>query len=321
MDVPAITKLFKTLGDPTRLRLLRLMGEAEVSVMEMAEVTQLAQSRISNHLKLLREEGLVCERRHGAWRYYRVDEDRLPEEARELWGPIRDAWSNEGIFLADQERLKDVLSRRRGRDELFFDQIAERWDTIRDELFGDTITRIILRALLPPDVVVADIGCGTGYVMDMFGDRPRKIIAIDNNEAMLTVAKNKAKAHGWTNVEFRTGEASSPPLKEGEADLVTFVMVWHHLEEPARAVKAASRALKPGGTLLAADLFEHQETWLRERLKHRWLGFSRQDVEEWFAEAGLAPNAWSALPGRRAGQNGDLLSVPDGFAVLATKAG
>ena len=320
MQIQDVTRLFKTLSDPTRLRLLRLMSEAELSVMELAEVTQLAQSRVSNHLKVLREEGFLQERRQGAWRHYRLDSDRLPDRVKPLWQNIAAAWEDDESYLADQSRLREVIAARTERQGAFFDKMAERWDAIRDELFGDTIARQILRAFIPSDIVVADIGCGTGFVLELFGDRPAKIIGIDNNKAMLSVAKKKAKAHGWDRAEFRVGDALKPPLKEGEADLVTLVMVLHHLEEPARAVAAAAKALKPGGRLLVADFFEHQETWLRDRMAHRWLGFNKSELEKWCAEAGLEEMTCASLPGRREGQNGDSVSVPDGFALIAMKS-
>lgn len=317
MAIAHLTRLFKTLSDPTRLRLLRLMAESELSVMEMAEATQLAQSRVSNHLKLLREEGFVQERRDGSWRHYRVDLDRLPGEVRDLWPGIEAAWATGDEFEADRKRLQGVLARRSARDGAFFDRISGRWDAIRDEMFGDSIARSILRAFLPTGMVVADIGAGTGYVTELFGDRAAKIIAVDNNEAMLAVAGEKVGALGLENVEFRLGDAHDPPLAAGEADLVTFVMVLHHLDDPGRALRNAAAALRPGGRLLVADFTEHQETWLREMMQHRWLGFREDALEGYIAGAGLAVNAWSVLPGRPwMTPENKRVTVPDGFVAL-----
>ncbi len=322
MQVQDVSRLFKILGDPTRLRLMRLMAECELSVMELADVTQLAQSRVSNHLKLLREEGLIQERRDGAWRHYRVDTDRLPETARPLWDAVEQAWQADNQLAADAARLQQVLARRDSTRGQFFETFAGEWDAIRSEMFGDSIARHVLRHFVPSDVVVADIGSGTGYTIELLGDRPAKIIAIDNSDAMLGVARRKVESLGLDNVEFRTGDAHEPPLKRGEADLVTFVMVLHHLDEPARAIASAAKGLKPGGQLIVVDFLQHQETWVRDVLHHRWLGFAREQLDEWLEKAGLVTQSWSVLPGRTwITPQGKKVSVPDGLALFADKQG
>ncbi len=313
-----LTRLFRTLGDPTRLRLLRLVAECELSVMELAEVTQLAQSRISNHLKVLREEGLVYERREGPWRHYRLDADRLPEHTRGLWASMEGSWEEDDQYLADRARLGGVLSRRHSRNGHLFERLADQWDTIRDEMFGDSIARAMLRALLPRDTVVADIGTGTGYLIELLGEKPRRVIAIDASEAMLSVAREKVRSLGLKNVEFREGDAHDPPLQPGEANMVTFLMVLHYLADPAAAIKAAARALKPGGRLLIVDFARHEETWLRDQMEHRWLGFARAALEAILSEAGLVMDTWSVLPGKPWNTpEGRRVTVPDGFAALA----
>ncbi len=320
MQLASVSKLFKLLGDPTRLRMLRLLAGTELSVMELAEVTQLAQSRVSNHLKLLRDEGIVHERREGAWRHYRVETDRLPNGTGELWAAIGASWEGDDQGLADEARLRDVLARRHARDGRFFDAIAGEWDDVRAELFGDSIARQILRAFVPSNFVVADIGAGTGYLFEIFGDRPRRIVAIDNNAAMLAVARRKVASLGLKNVVFREGDAHKPPLKRNEADLVTFLMVLHHLEDPAAAVASAARGLKPGGRMLVVDFVRHQATWLRDTMQHRHLGFDRETIAASCEAAGMALRDWSVLPGKRwVTPEGRKVRVPDGFMALAEK--
>ena len=320
MAVRDVTRLFKTLSDPTRLRLTRLLDAAELSVMELSEATQLAQSRVSNHLKVLREEGIVQERREGPWRHYRIDTDRLPGPVRPLWESIRTAWEGDELFSADQARMEGVIARRERRNGLFFEKIADEWDDIRSALFGDSIGRALLRAFVPRDLTVADIGSGTGHVIELFADRPRKIIAIDSSEAMFSVARRKVAAHGIGNAEFRLGDAHDPPLEPGEADIITMVMVLQHLDEPGRAVRAAAAALAPGGLLFLAAFMRHQETWLRDHMQHRWLGFPREQLDGWMAECGMEIDGWVALPGKPwTTPDGKKVHVPDGFALLARK--
>ncbi|MEQ8820691.1 MAG: metalloregulator ArsR/SmtB family transcription factor [Sumerlaeia bacterium] len=320
-----LSRLLKTLGDPTRLRILRLLAEAELSVMELAEVAQLSQPRISNHLKVLREEGLVQERRQGPWRHYRLDRDLMPLPAGALWDAASASWANghggaDDEYAADRARLERVLAERCGRDGGFFEGMAGQWDGLRNAMFGDTIAREILRAFVPQGLVLADIGSGTGYVLELFGDRPERFIAIDNSDAMLSVAREKVDAMGLENVEFRLGDAHDPPLAAGEVDFLTISMVMHYVEDPARVIASAARALRPGGRLFIADFARHNETWLREVMAHRWLGFTRTEVEGWLKAAGLALEAWAVLPGRPAETpDGRRVQVPDGFAVVAGK--
>jgi ubiquinone/menaquinone biosynthesis C-methylase UbiE len=315
-----LTRLFRTLGDPTRLRLLRLVADCELSVMELAEVTQLAQSRISNHLKVLREEELVHERREGPWRHYRLDADRLPGHVRGLWASLVENWREDDQYLADKARLEGVLSRRHSRNGHLFERLADQWDTIRGEMFGDSVARALVRALLPRDTVVADIGTGTGNLIELLGEKPRRVIAIDNSEAMLAVAREKVRSLGLKNVEFRAGDAHDPPLKKGEVTMATFLMVLHYLADPPAAIKAAARALAPGGRLLIVDFGRHEETWLRDQMEHRWLGFAKTELEAIFSEAGLVMDTWSVLPGKPWNTpDGRRVMVPDGFAALATR--
>lgn len=313
-----LTRFFRTLSDETRLRVLRLLAREELTVNELATITQLAQPRISNHLKILREEGLLTERRDGSWRHYRVEPDDLPELARAIWTTLQTSWDGDPRFQADDKRLAEVLLARHPRENgTFFDHLSTQWDILRDTLFGDTLGRVMLRSLLPPGLTVADIGTGTGYVLHLFGDRAGRLIAVDNSEAMLQVAREKARAAGLERVEFRLADVTTaPPLEPATADVMTIVQVLHHLSEPGAAIANAAAGLRPGGILIVSDFLEHQQTWLRERLNHRWLGFSRGGVSQWFAAAGLEVEAWEVLPGRVQDWEGQRVTLPDAFTAV-----
>lgn len=320
MAVAALTRLFKLLGDPTRLRLLRLLATHELSVMELAAATQLSQSRISNHLKLLREEELIQERREGSWRYYRLEEDQLLEPIRSVWESCSIKLQEDNQYSADSARLHTILLQRKSTNPNLFDELAGDWDSIRDQLFGDMIPRHLLKLFFPENQVVADIGTGTGYLLELLGDRPKKVIAIDQNESMMELAKRKVEALGLENVEFRTGDAHEPPLNPGEADLVTMVMILHHLENPEKAITEAVKAIKPGGHLLIIDFNRHERMWLREILAHRWLGFERTALTEHLNTLNLDIAGWSTLPGRPwMATDNQRLEIPDAFAALAKK--
>jgi ArsR family transcriptional regulator len=317
-----LTELFRTLSDETRFRLLRLLSRQELTVNELSTITQLAQPRISNHLKILREEKLIVERRAGSWRHYRVDQDQLPEVVVGCWPLLEGAWKDNDQFAADDKRLGLVMEER-NREGVgsFFDQLAHRWDAIRATLFGDAIGRGILQAFIPKGLVVADVGTGTGYMLELFGRRAGRLIAIDHSETMLALAREKVAAAGIDNVDFRLADVqTTSPLAAGEADLVTIVQVLHHLDHPERAVAGLAHGIKPGGMLILSDFVEHQESWLRDQLHHRWLGFTQQKVERWMTEAGLTLESWDVLAGRRfEAEDGEWLTIPDSFIVVGRK--
>lgn len=314
-----VTRLFRVLSDETRFRLLRLLSREELTVNELARITQLAQPRISNHLKILREEELLIERRDGSWRHYRVDMDQITPTAQSLWPMLESAWDDESQFAGDDKRLSEVMADRSNEPRRsFFDELAGQWDEIRDSLFGDALGREILRIFLPRDLVVADIGTGTGYVLQVFANRVQKLIAIDKSAAMLEVAQAKAEASGLSNVEFRLVDIEKTSLKPNEADLITMIQVLQHLENPAAALRSIAAGLRPDGSLIVSDFLQHDESWLREQLQHRWSGFSRVKLEEWLAAANLELTSFEVLPGRvYVSPEGHRLRVPDGFTAVA----
>ncbi len=316
-----MTRLFRVLSDATRFRLLRLLTREELTVNELAQVTQLAQPRISNHLKILREENLIDERRDGSWRYYRVEKEKLSPEARILWPSLEETWREDNTFAPDDRRLETVLEARHARaSSQFFDQLAHRWDSLRQDLFGEALGRAILRASLPEELVVADIGTGTGYVLELFGSRARKLIAVDHSETMLAMAREKARARSLTNTEFRLADAEDTPLARDEADVITVIQVLHHFEDPGRVLANLTHGLRPGGTLIVNDFLEHQELWLRKELKHRWLGFSEERMKTWLRDAGLTLAGWEVLPGHAIPlETGIRTRIPDAFTAVARR--
>ncbi|MBI1289927.1 metalloregulator ArsR/SmtB family transcription factor [bacterium] len=317
-----LTELFRTLSDETRFRLLRLLSRQELTVNELSTITQLAQPRISNHLKILREEKLIVERRAGSWRHYRVDQDQLPGAVVGCWPLLEAAWKDNDQFAADDKRLALVMEER-GREGVgsFFDQLAHRWDDLRATLFGDAIGRGILQAFIPLGLVVADVGTGTGYMLELFGKRASRLIAIDHSEIMLGLARQKLEAAGLDNVDYRLADVQdSAPLKPGESDLVTMVQVLHHLDRPERAVSSLATGIKPGGVLILSDFVEHQESWLRDQLHHRWLGFGQKKVADWMLAAGLTLESWEVLPGRRfEADDGEWMTIPDSFIAVGRR--
>jgi ArsR family transcriptional regulator len=313
-----VIRLMKTLSDATRLRLLRLVSQEELTVGEIAASTNLAQSRVSNHLKILRDEGLLVERHEGAWHYYRLASP-LPESAQTFWPEVQKGWKSSDFFPDDLVQLEAALTARTARSQAYFERVASEWDSIRDNLFADSLAKALLAALLPNNLTVADIGTGTGYIPQLLGDNVDKIIAIDSATNMLSMAKLNAEKLGQTNIDFRQGDAENPPLKANEVNVITMMMLIHHLVHPGVALQKAADALQPGGTLIIADYKPHEQKWLQEHMEHRWLGFTRNEVEEWLTEAGFQPTGWVTIPGGgTVSIQGRKLQIPDAFLSIAT---
>ena len=317
-----LVRIFRSLSDETRFRLLRLLHRHELTVNELAEITQLAQPRISNHLKILRDDELLVERREGSWRYYRVDADRFEAPLRAIWSSLDEAWSASTAFAADDKRLAQALAARAGSGgRSFFDELATRWDDIRESLFGDAIGRGILQSFLPPGLVVADIGTGTGYTLKLFAGKAARLIAIDNSEAMLASARQKLEASGHRNVDYRLSDVTISPLAANEVDVITLVQVLHHLPKPGDVLRDLAVGLRPGGMMIVSDFLEHDESWLRTDLQHRWSGFAETRIGAWLREAGLTVETWEVLPGRNyETPDGRRVRIPDGFTAVARKA-
>lgn len=287
---------FAALGDVARLRLLRLLDTEELSVGELADALQLPQSTVSRHLKLLHEGGWITKRSAGTASLYRVAEQSLPQDMRELWTIARTQLdSNPFPALAqDDARLAEVLAARRTDSKSFFGQIGSvpgGWDALRRELFGESFTAEALLSLVHlfgSTWTVADIGCGTGNAAELLAPLVKKVIAIDREPAMLDAAKKRLA--GFKNVEFRGGELSTSgvlPLKNGEVDGALLFLLMIHMESPADALKEIARGVKHGGFVMLVDLVPHDRESYHHTMAHRHLGFDEKQVKSWAKHAGL----------------------------------
>ncbi|MBA4120536.1 MAG: ArsR family transcriptional regulator [Isosphaera sp.] len=292
-----ITARLATLSDPIRLRLLRLLEREELSVGELSKVVQLPQSTVSRHLRLIADGGWVSPRSEGTSTIYRLLLDDLPMDLRALWVTVRDQLGSaeQSPELAeDARRLAGVLTDRRTDTRGFFGRFAGEWDQIRDELFGRRMTFQALLPLVPHEWTIADLGCGTGNAAELLAPVVSRVIAVDQNEAMLDAARKRLSGHA--NIDFRRGDLESLPLASAEVDAAVCVLVLHHVPQPEAACREMARVVRPGGVVLIVDMVEHDREWFRRSMGHRWQGFGLPEVIRVLTGAGLERPRLLTLP-------------------------
>ena len=278
-------KSLRALSDPTRLRIVALLEKDELSVNELQEITRMGQSRISTHLGLLQDSELVQSRREGKRTFYRLHPESNEGAAEFIDLAIRGA-KELPDHESDQINLKRILNRRREQAQVYFNQIAGRFDRVYGpgrswQAFGHLLLRIL------PPLVVADLGAGEGLVAELLARRSKKVIAVDNSEKIVEFGAAKAKKNNLKNLEFRRGDLQNPPIEANSVDVAILSQALHHAEDPAKAVAAAYKLLKPRGQILILDLAKHNFENSRELYGDRWLGFPESDLHRWLENAGF----------------------------------
>ncbi len=293
LDAPILDRL-SALGDETRVRLLALLERSEFTVGELCSVLQAPQPTVSRHLKVLSSEDWVQARTEGRNRHYRLRPD-LDERARAVWRIVRDDLEARPVFLADAERAQVVLEERRVRASTFFAESAERWDSVRADLFGSATGLAPLLGLVDPSWVVADLGTGTGALASRLTPFARRVVGVDRSSEMLAAAR--ARLEGVDNVELRRGELEALPIDDGAIDLAFMALVLHYVVDPPAVLAEARRALVDGGSLVLLDMRAHERglAWAEE-MGHVWPGFELERVGAWLTDAGFASVSVVPLP-------------------------
>jgi ArsR family transcriptional regulator len=278
-------KSLRALADSTRLRILSLLERDELSVNELQEITRMGQSRISTHVGLLQDAGLLQSRRDGKRTFYKLNQ-RAESTTREIIAIAVRGAAEMPEHEHDQVNLKRILARRTEQAEVYFNQVAGRFDRSYGpgrswQAFGHLLLRIL------PPIVVADLGSGEGLLSELLARRCKKVIAVDNSEKMVGFGAAKAKKNGIKNLEFRLGDLASPPIDPESVDLVILSQALHHAEDPAKAVAAAARIVKPGGQIVILDLLRHGFDQARKLYGDRWLGFPEGDLHRWLETSGF----------------------------------
>jgi len=287
MKMLPLAEMFQAVSDPTRLRILALLARMELSVGELAQLLGQSQPRVSRHVRILADAGIVDRRKEGSWVFLAIAD---PSRTEPLLALVK-AWTDEqssAVFEEDSERLDAVRVDRAEAAERYFEAQAPVWDSIRSLHVAETeVERAIDRALGRRGLgTLVDIGTGTGRMIELFGPRASEAIGIDRSSEMLRLARVKLESAGVRS-SLRQGDMYALPLADGSADCVIIHQVLHYAHAPADAIAEAARVLAPGGTLLVVDFAAHDREELRARDAHLRLGFADEAMAGWFASAGL----------------------------------
>lgn len=312
-----LQQILKLLSDPVRLRLLAALHREELAVHELMQLTGLAQSRISNHLALLRRSSLVSDRREGTWAFYRT----VTPRAGTPWSP--------GLFAAavqpfldsqqgqlDAELLERVREERRAQSRAAHDRLAANWTEVGQEFSTGALRAEAWSALVPADLTVVDLGCGAGYLAEYLASKGARVIAVDHAPGMLAAARKRLPK----SVEVRAGELEHLPLANAEVDAAFANLVWHHLADGRAAAREVARVLKPGGRIVVTDLLPHTEEWMREEMGDLRLGLKADEVMAVLEAAGFNDLSTRALDDRYVarGKSGRKVAFPL-FLVSGTR--
>ena len=291
----ALNAALKAAGEETRLRILALVGEAELTVSDLTDILRQSQPRISRHLKLMVEAGLIERFREGAWAFFRLAESGGSAElARALIARLD---PDDGIISRDRERLSAVRGARAEAAQEYFRRHAAQWDRIRklhvtdeavEQAIGDALGERPFHALL-------DLGTGTGRILELFGPRIDRGLGIDLSLDMLLLARARIERANLRHCSVRQGDIYDLAVPAASFDVVIIHQVLHFLDDGARAIREAARVLAPGGRLLVVDFAPHDLEFLREEHAHRRLGFAKETVEQWLAAAGLDLTMYRSL--------------------------
>ncbi len=291
----ALNAALKAAGEPTRLRILALLTEAELTVSDLIEILRQSQPRISRHLRLLAQAGLVERHREGAWAFFRLAEDGQAELAQALVARLD---PHDSTLARDRERLAAVRQMRAVMAQDYFRAHAAEWDRIRKLHAADEAVEAGIRQALAdrPFRSLLDLGTGTGRMLELFGPSIERGLGIDLSPDMLALARARLDRAGLKHCSVRQGDIYELAIRNETFDVVIVHQVLHFLADGARAIRAAARMLEPAGRLLVVDFAPHDLEFLREQHAHHRLGFAPETVTQWMAAAGLDVTMHRSIP-------------------------
>ncbi|KPL51689.1 ArsR/SmtB family transcription factor [Prosthecomicrobium hirschii] len=302
MSADQLVEFLRAAGEPTRLRILVLLEKGDLTVKDLTEILGQSQPRISRHLKLLTEAGLVDRFPEGAWVYYRLADNAATVTLASVIRSLIDA--RDARLARDRERLDQVKRARSERAAAYFARNAHAWDEIRSLQVEDSVVETAIQEAIgtTPFDAYLDLGTGTGRLIELLDGRWARALGIDLSHDMLAVARAHLDRAGVTGAQVRLGDIYALDLPRDSFDLVSLHQVLHYLEDPARAIREAARVLRPGGRIVVVDFAPHDLEFLREEHAHRRLGFSHGEITRLLEQAGLAVETIRDLPAPGPGQ-------------------
>jgi ubiquinone/menaquinone biosynthesis C-methylase UbiE/DNA-binding transcriptional ArsR family regulator len=282
-----LSTMLKAAGEETRLRLLALLAEAELTVTELTEILRQSQPRISRHLRLLAESGLVVRFREGSWAFFRLPEHGDKAELARTVAALLDP--DDRVMARDRERLAAVRAARATAAQAYFREHAAEWDRIRRLHAADAAVEAEIQQALAdrPFRSLLDLGTGTGRMLELLGPGLERGLGIDLSLDMLALARARLDRAGLRHCSVRHGDIYDLALPRDSFDVVIVHQVLHYLDDGARALREAARVLRPQGRLLVIDFAPHELEFLRDEHAHRRLGFAEETVSQWLEQAGL----------------------------------
>ncbi len=287
LPLDTLVDVLKTVGEPTRFRLLALLAKGDLTVTDLTEILGQSQPRISRHLKLLNEEALIDRYQEGAWAYFRLRQDG--PAATLVKTLLAASSSDDPVLLRDGERLSTVKHQRAERAQAYFSRNASEWDELRRLHASDAAVENALLRLIGTSPIdsLLDLGTGTGWILKLLAPHYRRAIGVDASRDMLSVARANLDKAGILKASVRHADILNLSLEGQDFDLVTIHQVLHFLDQPELAITEAARILRPGGRLMIVDLAPHALEHLREEHAHVRLGFSHEAIGDWLEKTGL----------------------------------
>lgn len=300
-----LSTMLKAAGEETRLRLLALLAEAELTVTELTEILRQSQPRISRHLRLLAESGLVVRFREGSWAFFRLPEHGDKAELARTLAALLDP--DDRVMARDRERLAAVRAARATAAQAYFREHAAEWDRIRRLHAADAAVEAEIQQALAdrPFRSLLDLGTGTGRMLELLGPGLQRGLGIDLSLDMLALARARLDRAGLRHCSVRHGDIYDLALPRDSFDVVIVHQVLHYLDDGARALREAARVLRPQGRLLVIDFAPHELEFLRDEHAHRRLGFAEETVSQWLQQAGLDVISHRSVP-PEAGSDGEI---------------
>lgn len=276
--------LLKACADETRIRLLNILINHELNVNEIVDMMGMGQSRVSRHLKILLDAGLLKCRRDGVWAFY---SGALSGHGKIFIDSIKPMLSRDETLRKDLVTASGIIEERTKTYRQFFNRIASQWDRLKQEILGDFDLNRAITDLAPECERVADIGCGTGDLLASLKAKAKKVIGIDSSSEMLKEARIRLDSSGNETADLRLGEFEHLPMRDGEVGTAVSSMALHHIQNPGLAIKEVSRIMENGGTFIIAEYDKHSDESMREKYGDLWLGFHPEEIKKWLEEAGL----------------------------------